>query len=287
MTTIDFSSFRNALPYIKLFRGKIFIIKAGGEVCEDKTALRCWLEQAAILSSLGLKVVIIHGGGKHSTKISEKLGVTSEFIAGRRVTNSEMLEVAKMSYAGILNTDIVAMLSSLGAQSVGLTGIDAGVNAEKRPLKIIDGKEVDYGFVGDIKSVNTTLINILLNNNTIPVIASLVADSSGQVLNINADDMAANIAGALGVETLLMLGTIDGVLRNIQDPSSILSELSVTEAKDMITSGQAKDGMVPKLEAAIQALTLGVKSVRIVSGTKQDHLLREIFTNEGCGTLIR
>lgn len=291
---VDFSSLRKALPYIKIFRDKVFVVKFGGELCEDPVALDRTIEQLALLSLMGIKLILIHGGGKHATALSEKLGVASEFVSGRRITSKEMLEVTKMSFAGQLNTDLIAAFRKHEIAAVGMSGIDGGlITAKKRPpTKMRDdatGKErdVDFGYVGDVLSVKTEVIQHLLKGGFLPVICSLAADESGQVFNINADTLASVIAGEIGAEKLCIVGTTDGVLRDVKNPSTLISILTTTEAQKLIEDKVATAGMIPKLTTALDALKRGVSKVHIISGIKEDAILEEIFTNEGSGTMLQ
>ena len=290
---VDFSSLRSALPYIKLFKGQTFVVKLGGEVCDDKEMLDSVIEQLALLYFVGIKIILVHGGGKHATALGEKLGVTSEFVSGRRITSDDMLDVVKMSFAGLLNTDLVAACKKHGIASVGMSGTDGDLlKVHKRPpTKILDdalGKErtVDFGHVGDIDVVNPSVLHTLLNDNYVPVICSLSADEAGNVLNINADTVASEVAKAAGAQKLCIIGTTDGVLQDIDNPQTVISVLTASEAKSLIDKKIARGGMIPKLTTALNAIAGGVPKAHIVSGKSKDAILQEIFTNEGSGTMI-
>lgn len=291
--TSDFGALKAAIPYMKAFRDKVFVVKLGGELCEDEQALTRLIEQFAILYYVGIKLIIVHGGGKHATNLGERLGVSSEFVGGRRVTSKEMLNVAKMSFAGVLNTDLLALFKKQDLSAVGLSGIDGQlVTASKRkPTKVKDvqsGKEreVDYGFVGDDLKIETSVLKHLLSGGYIPVICSLAADKGGQILNINADTFAARIASSMDAAKLCTLGTVDGIMGNVNDPTSLYSVLDIEEAQNLIEKGIAVEGMIPKITTAIEALRCGVSKVHILSGVAPDALLQEIFTNEGSGTMV-
>lgn len=292
-SVVDFSSIRSAFPYIKTFRGKRFVFKLGGELCENKAVLTQILEQIALLSLFGIKVLVVHGGGKHATELGEKLGYRSAFVSGRRVTSEEMIEVAKMSFAGILNSDLVAMLNSLGVSSFGISGADFGlVKAHRRPPVMIhddrinEEREVDFGFVADVDGVDKTSLENLLSLDSVAIVASLVADAEGNILNINADTLAAELAIAMGASKLIQLTGVDGVMSDLNDPSSLISVLTVAETEGLLKDPSISGGMIPKLKNAVHALKGGVNQVHVISGTKQDAILQEIFTNEGSGTMI-
>jgi len=289
---IDYSSLRSTLPYIRLFRNKLFVIKLSGDLCEDAQVIDHILEQLAFLNLVGIKIVVVHGGGQHATRLGEKLGVTSQFIAGRRVTSKEMMEVIKMSFAGQLNTDIIAQFKKQGIAAIGLSGIDGDLLwVHKRPpLEVNDPQQgvltVDYGYVADIEAVNSKVLLQLMNHDYLPVVCSLAADDDGQILNINADTLATQIAIHLGAEKLCILGTVDGVMGNLNDPTSLFSLLSIQQAEKLLQDKAIAGGMIPKLTNAVRALQHGVKGVHIINGKKQDVILQEIYTNEGAGTMV-
>ena len=247
---------------------------------------KCWKTSPSsclFLYQLGMKLIVVHGGGSHASSIGEKLGVESEFVNGRRVTSSSMLEVAKMSFGGKLNTDIVACCNKHDIRAVGISGIDGNlISATKRPAK----DSVDYGYVGDVVSIDTDVLAHMLDGGYVPVVASLAADKDGQVLNINADTVASTIASSVSAEKYIVLSNVDGVMIDVNDSNTLCSVLSVSETEDMIQSGQIAGGMLPKIAACVAALNAGVTQVHIVNGMLEDTLLKETFTNEGCGTMI-
>lgn len=290
---IDFTTFKNAAPYMQKFKESIFVVKLGGELCESSTNLDLIAEQLEIIKLVGIKLIVIHGGGHHATELAKKLQVENEFISGRRVTSSQMLDVVKMSFAGLLNTDIVSNFLKNSLNPIGLSGIDGGlVTAKKRPpKKVIDNQTakeitVDYGFVADIDNVNTSVINHLLEGGFTPVICSLASDRNGQVLNINGDTLASNIATSVNAKKLLILGTVNGVLQDINNPNSLLSILTKNDVETLLKSSSISGGMIPKLTNALDALNKGVQQIHIISGKEKDAILQEVFTEEGCGTMI-
>src|SRR5262252_1819407 len=284
---------REALPYIQRFKGKTFVVKFSGKVTEDHERLISLAEELALLHQVGIRVCVVHGGGKQLTELAEKLGVEQTIIEGRRVTDDDTLEMAKMIFAGKINTDILAALRHRGVHAVGLSGVDGNiVHAERRPPReVVDRKtgesaQVDFGHVGDIIEIDSSLLTVLLDHGYLPVISSLGADSEGKVFNINADTIAAEIAVQLQAEKLVLLSDVDGIYLRSGQPETKLSRLSALEAKEMIASGHATGGMIPKLQSIIEPLSRGVKSAHIINGNSRNTLLAEVFTDEGTGTMI-
>lgn len=284
---------REALPYIQRFKGKIFVVKFSGKVTEDKENLASLAEELALLHQVGIKICVIHGGGKQLTELAEKLGVAQTVIEGRRVTDDDTLELAKMIFAGKINTEILAALRRRGIEAVGLSGIDGNiVHAEKRPPKEIFNREtgeketIDFGNVGDVLEIKESLVALLLQNDYLPIISSLGADDQGRIFNINADTIAAEIAVRLQAEKLILLSDVNGIYLNAKDETTKISRLSANEAEDLITSGKATGGMIPKLQNLIQIVSRGVKSAHVISGNLPNALLSEVFTDEGTGTMV-
>lgn len=284
---------REALPYIQRFAGKTFVVKFSGKVTEDKENLAALAEELALLHQVGIRVCVIHGGGKQLNELAEKLGVVQTVVAGRRVTDDETLELAKMIFRGKINTEILAQFRRRGVHAVGLSGIDGGViTAVKRPPKDVLNKEtgetkiVDFGHVGDVVNVDVSLINNLLDSNYLPIISSLGADDDGRIFNINADTIAAEIAVSLGAEKLILLTDVNGIYLDENDESTKISRLTVADAQEMITSGRATGGMIPKLENLISLLNRGVASAHIIGGKNRNAVLAEVFTDEGSGTMV-
>ncbi|MFM8439746.1 MAG: acetylglutamate kinase, partial [Acidobacteriota bacterium] len=256
---------REALPYIQKFKGKCFVIKFSGKVTENRDNLVSLAEELALLHQVGIQLCIIHGGGKQLTELADKLGIAQTVIEGRRVTDDDTLELAKMIFAGKINTEILAALRNRGVHAVGLSGIDGGVvKAERRPPKEVTNKQtgttevVDYGHVGDVLEVDTKLIVELLDKNYMPVISSLAADDEGRVFNINADTIATEIAIRLNAEKLILMSDVDGVYLKQGDASSKLSRVTPTSAKKLIADGTATAGMIPKLQSLSKLVQSGV-----------------------------
>lgn len=284
---------REALPYIQRFQGNTFVVKFSGKVTEDKANLASLAEELALLHEVGIRVCVIHGGGKQLTELAEQLGVVQTVVQGRRVTDDDTLELAKMVFRGKINTEILAQFRRRGIKAVGLSGIDGGVvTAVKRPPKDILDREtgessiVDFGHVGDVVKVDTALIQTMLDNGYLPIISSLGADDDGRVFNINADTIAAEIAVDLKAEKLILLSDVNGIYLDPSDESTKISRLTVEQADQMINDGQATGGMIPKLENLISLLERGVHTAHVVSGTVRNAVLAEVFTDEGTGTMV-
>jgi acetylglutamate kinase len=273
---------REALPYIQRFQGKTFVVKFSGKVTEDKENLASLAEELALLHQVGIKVCVIHGGGKQLTELAQKLGVVQTVIEGRRVTDDDTLDLAMMVFRGKINTEILAELRRRGIDAVGLSGVDGGViKAARRPPKNVLNKEtgetesVDYGNVGDIVEVDTHLLELLLAGNYLPVISSL-----------GADDDAAEIAVSLKAEKLILLSDVNGIYLDPNDPTTKIDRLSTFDAIKMIKSGKATGGMVPKLQSLTSLLSRGVGSAHVIGGNVRNGLLAEVFTDEGTGTMF-
>ena len=284
---------REALPYIQRFKGQTFVVKLSGKVTENHDNLASLAEELALLHQVGIRLTVVHGGGKQLSDLASKLGIQQTIIEGRRVTDDATLEMAKMIFAGKINTDILAALRQRGIEAVGLSGVDGNiVHAERRPPKQITNREtgvsaqVDFGHVGDVVQINSRLLTVLLDTGYLPVISSLGADDDGMVFNINADTIAAEIAVQLQAEKLILLSDVDGIYLHAGDPETKLSRLTAAEADELVSSGTATGGMIPKLQSIAALLRRGVHSAHIISGNKRNALLSEIFTNEGTGTMI-
>ena len=284
---------REALPYIQRFKGHTFVVKLSGKVTEDQNNLTSLAEELALLHQVGIRICVVHGGGKQLTELASKLGVEQTIIEGRRVTDDATLEMAKMVFAGKINTDILAALRQRGIEAVGLSGIDANiVHAERRPPKEILNREtgvrahVDFGHVGDVVKINSRLLTVLLDHGYLPVISSLGADDDGMVFNINADTVASEIAVQLQAEKLILLSDVDGIYLRAGEPGTKVSRVTIEEADELINSGAATGGMIPKLQSITSLVRRGVHSAHIISGTNRNALLSEIFTDKGTGTMI-
>ena len=270
-----------ALPYIRQFYNKIVVVKYGGSAMLDEDLKKNVIQDVALLKLVGMHPVIVHGGGKEISKWVTMMGKEPEFINGLRVTDADTMNVAEMVLNRV-NKSLVQFLEENGVKAVGLTGKDGGMLRVEK--KLVDGK--DIGFVGNITNVDTKIIDTLIENGYVPVIAPIGMDETYQAYNINADDAACSIAEALGAEKLAFLTDIEGVCKDPKDPSTLLSVLTLAEAEQMFTDGFIGGGMLPKLQNCIDAVKSGVSRVHILDGRKAHCLLLEFFTEKGVGTAI-
>ena len=287
--TAAIRALRSAAPYIRMYKGKTFVIKAGGGVFGNPALTHSLIEQISILHYMGVRVVMVHGGGPQVTEVSEAMGVKSQMVQGRRVTDEKSIEVTAMVLSGLINTRILAICRELDVQAVGISGVDAGlVQAHRRkPVKLEGSSElVDYGLVGDIDRIDTTALRNLLDNGYLPVVSPLSADEQGGLLNINADTVAAAIGAALSAEKLILCTGAPGILERLEDPGSLISYTDLEGLQRLRDSGSLSDGMLPKVRAIENAIRGGVRRVHVVSYSSPEGILGEVFTNEGTGTLI-
>lgn len=291
-TTKGIAGLKGALRYVRAYRDHVFVVKLGGEVLSDPDVRDQVAGQLALLSSLSIRLVVVHGGGPQATALSRRLGQEPKLVAGRRVTDDAALEVAKMVYAGQLNVDLLAALREHKVQAVGLSGIDADLlTAHRRPpVSVVDDDgrtvQVDYGHVGDIDRVDPRVLVTLMEARFMPVIASLAGDEDGGVYNVNADTVAESLAVALRAQKLIFLTGAPGVLRDRNDPTTLVTFADPDDLAGLMASGALAGGMRPKVEACIRAATSGVERTHIIDGRAPDALLLEVFTGAGCGTMI-
>ena len=282
---------KNAAPYLKRFRGKVFVIKAGGAVLAEDSGIRELVEQVALLFHVGIRVVLVHGGGPQATRLAEALGVGTKFVGGRRVTDEGALRVATMVLNGEVNTRLLAACRDLDLPAIGLSGVDAGlIRAHRRPpVRVENGgrpETVDYGYVGDIDAVNAEWLEKQLEIGALPVVSPISADASGTLLNINADTVASALSVALGAEKLILLGEAAGLLEDPDDPASAVSFLDLARLSELEASGAIRTGMLPKALCVRRALEGGVARAHLLPAGVPDSLLLEVFTPEGSGTLV-
>ena len=270
-----------ALPYIRQFNNKKVIVKYGGSAMVDEKLQESVIKDVALLKLVGMKPIIVHGGGKEISKWIDKVGMETRFVQGLRVTDEATVEVAEMVLNKV-NKNLVAKLENLGVKACGISGKDG--HTLKVEKKLADGE--DIGFVGNITEVNTNLIDTLLNDDFIPVIAPLGLDKEFNTYNINADDAACAIAKAIGAEKLAFLTDIEGVRRDVNDKDSLISILTLNSAKELIENGIVGGGMIPKINNCVDAVENGVERVHILDGRREHCLLLEFFTNKGIGTAI-
>jgi acetylglutamate kinase len=279
---------RGAAPYIHMYKGKVFVIKTGGGAFRDGATMRTFMEQVAILHHLGIRVVLVHGGGPQLDQVTKKLGVETRMVQGRRVTDAGAIDVASMVLNGLINTRLLGLCREFGISAIGLSGVDGGlVQAHKRaPVTLANGEVVDYGLVGDIDAVDGSVITRLLDAGFLPVVSPVSCDAGGHLLNINADTVAAAIGGAMDAEKLILCTGAPGILERLDDPHSLISYTDVGGLRRLREEGALSEGMLPKASAIEAAIRGGVRRVHVISYAAPDALLAEIFTNEGTGTLV-
>ena len=268
-----------ALPHIKRYNGKIVVIKYGGNAMIDENLKMQVMEDIALLWLIGVKVVLIHGGGPEISETMKRLGKQAQFVNGLRVTDRETVDIVQMVLAGKVNKTLVSLIQMKGGHAVGLSGIDGGIIEAKM-------KDEALGYVGEITKIRTQPITDLLEKNYIPIISTVASDRQGNTYNINGDTAAAHIAGALHAERLIMMTDINGVLRDKDDPSTLIREMSVEEAKGLYDEGIISGGMIPKVDCCIEAINEGVSNVVIMDGRVPHAILMELLTDEGAGTMV-
>jgi len=269
---------------------KIVVIKYGGSTIAADSSTSNLLKQIVQLNKLGIKVILVHGGGPEISSLMQKLDIKPNFIEGLRVTDEATLNIAKMALIGKINKDIVTTISTLGGTALGLSGIDGNLLlCNKKYIKKIENgvvNMIDGGFIGEVVKVNTVLLNMLLSNNIIPVIAPIGIGSNGENFNINGDDAASAIASAMEAHVFALVSDVDGVYLDINDKSTRIKKLTITEAEELVEKGVIKGGMIPKIRCSVNAVKKGVKSVFIISGLVEDNLVKNIVKNEMTGTII-
>lgn len=291
-STKGITGLKGALRYVRAYRDHVFVVKLGGELLADQHQLDQVAEQLALLASLSIRLVVVHGGGPQASALSRRLGLEPVMIAGRRVTDDSALEVITMVYRGLLNTKLVSALHRAGVQATGLSGVDAELLTARRrpPVMVTDDagvqRLVDYGHVGDIDVVDPRVLRTLMEARFVPVVSSLAGDREGNVYNVNADTVAESIAIALQAQKLVFLTGTGGVLRDRNDPATLVTFADPDDLAELMASGALAGGMRPKVEACVRAATGGVERTHIIDGRVPDALLLEVFTGSGCGTMI-
>ncbi|WP_026766585.1 acetylglutamate kinase [Selenomonas ruminantium] len=279
-----------ALPYIQQFYGKTIVIKYGGNAMINDDLKEKVMQDIALMKYVGIRPVIVHGGGPDITGFLKKVGKESDFVAGLRVTDEETIEIAEMVLDGKVNSEIVNLLNRRGVRAVGLSGKDAGlIKARKKLATVYEGedtKKVDIGYVGEVEQVDTGILEDLLQQGYVPIIAPIGVGDNGESYNINADYVAAEIAGALQAEKLLLLTDIEGIYKDFNDKSSFISTLHLPEARQYIKEGIIAGGMIPKVEACLTALEQGAGKTHIIDGRLAHSIILEIFTSRGIGTQV-
>ncbi|MGM9974120.1 MAG: acetylglutamate kinase [Clostridiaceae bacterium] len=269
----------NALPYIKKYNNKIVVIKYGGNAMVNEELKKSVMRDIVLLSLIGIKVILVHGGGPEITEVLTKMNIKTEFKNGLRVTDSETAEIVQMVLSGKVNKELVNLLGNAGGNAVGISGVDCGMIEAKM-------KDEELGYVGEIANIKTDLILDLLEKNYIPVISSVGFDKDGNIYNINADTAAARIAGELKAESLIIMTDVIGLLEDINDPETLISKVNVSDAPKLMREGIISGGMIPKVQCCTEAIRRGVSKVFIIDGKIPHGILIEILTNEGIGTMF-
>ena len=269
-----------ALPYIKRYNGKVVVVKYGGNAMINEQLKQQVMEDIVLLWLIGVKIVLVHGGGPEINELMNKLGKKAEFVDGLRVTDKETVDIVQMVLAGKVNKTLVNLLEMKGGRAMGISGMDG---------RLIEAKVKDerLGYVGDIVKINIRPVNDLLEKGYIPVISTIGIDREGNAYNINGDTAAAHVAGALGAERLIMMTDIAGILRDKDDPATLIPEVTVAQAKELYEEGVISGGMIPKVDCCIEAIREGVKNVIIMDGRVPHSILMEILTDEGAGTMVK
>jgi len=281
-----------ALPYIQKFAGKTVVIKYGGHAMIDPILKESVIMDVLLLHSVGIRPVVVHGGGPEINAMLKKVGIESQFVQGLRVTDAQTMEIAQMVLLGKLNTEMVSLLNRFGGKGVGLSGKDAQLLiATKKPMQMANShgemEDIDLGCVGEIQSVTPDILNTLLGHGYIPVISPVASGENGETYNVNADTVAGKIAEALQADKLLLLTDVSGILRDVKDLDSLISTISKGEVATLVDQGILSGGMLPKVECAVSALEGGVGSVHILDGRLSHAILLELFTDGGIGTMFK
>ncbi len=277
-----------ALPYIRKFHGATIVIKFGGHAMVDPELKKLIIQDIALMAIVGMNPVVVHGGGPEITALTKKLGITSQFIAGQRVTDEATLEVAEMVLAGKINSDITLALNQAGARAAGISGKDMGLIIARKLYhqEHVDGPKTDIGFVGEVERIDPDIIKIFEKNEIVPVISPIGVDEDGQTFNINADTVASQIAASLQADKFILLTDVRGILRDRKDDTSLIHQMREVDIEPLIEQKVIEGGMIPKVRACQHALQAGVKKTHILDGRLPHSLLLEIFTDHGIGTQI-
>lgn len=275
-----------ALPFIRKYANKTVVIKYGGAAMVDEKVRDEFMKDVALMKYVGIHPIIIHGGGPEINTMLKRVNKETTFIEGNRVSDAETVEIAEMVLSAKINKSIVADLNKLGAKAVGLSGKDGGMITARKKFIEKEGQKIDIGFVGEISEVNRELIDILVAKDYIPVISSIGIGSEGETFNINADYVAGEVAAAVGAYRLIFLTDVNGVYKDFEDKDSLIADMTVETARDYIKSGVISGGMIPKVNTCLEAIERGVHHVIILNGQIRHSILLELFTEEGCGTMI-
>ncbi len=275
-----------ALPFIRKYANKTVVIKYGGAAMVDEKVRDEFMKDVALMKYVGIHPIIIHGGGPEINSMLKRVNKETQFIEGNRVSDAETVEIAEMVLSAKINKSIVADLNKLGAKAVGLSGKDGGMITARKKFIEKAGEKIDIGFVGEIAEVNRELIDILVSQDYIPVISSIGIGSEGETFNINADYVAGEVAAAVGAHRLIFLTDVNGVYKDFEDKDSLIADMTVETAREYIANGIISGGMIPKVNTCLEAIERGVHHVIILNGQIKHSILLELFTEEGCGTMI-
>ncbi len=276
-----------ALPFIKRYHGKTIVIKYGGSAMTDQKIKEQFIQDVVLMKFVGINPVVVHGGGPEINAMLEKIGKESRFVEGNRVTDLETVEIVEMILSGKVNKDLVSNINRHGGRAIGLSGKDDNMILVEKKFIEKDGETIDIGYVGEIKEINTDIIDMLDFNNYIPVISTIGVDKEGQTYNINADYVAGEIAGKIKADRLIFLTDVDGIMQDHTNKETLISDITRKEVEILIEDGTISGGMLPKVETCLHALKKGVENVIILNGKIEHSILLELFTEEGAGTLIK
>ena len=276
-----------ALPFIKRYHGKTIVIKYGGSAMTDQKIKEQFIQDVVLMKFVGINPVVVHGGGPEINAMLEKIGKESRFVEGNRVTDLETVEIVEMILSGKVNKDLVSNINRHGGRAIGLSGKDDNMILVEKKFIEKDGETIDIGYVGEIKEINTDIIDMLDFNNYIPVISTIGVDKEGQTYNINADYVAGEIAGKIKADRLIFLTDVDGIMQDHTNKETLISDITRKEVEILIDDGTISGGMLPKVETCLHALKKGVENVIILNGKIEHSILLELFTEEGAGTLIK
>ena len=276
-----------ALPYIKKFAGKTFVIKYGGSIMNNEKSKKAFIEDIVLMNLVGIRSVIVHGGGPNISNMLERLEIQSEFIDGLRVTTKEAIEVVEMVLSGNVNKGVTSDLCKHGISAIGLSGRDSSLIRAKKKYLYKNGNPIDLGYVGEVTNINAPFILELLEKNRVPVISPIGSDLTGNIYNINADYVAVAVSSAIKAEKLILLTDVEGIYKDIHQTSSLISVIAVDEVDGYIEEGVISGGMIPKIQCCVEAIESGTQGVHLIDGRREHSLLLEIFTHSGIGTMIK
>ena len=276
-----------ALPYIKKFSGKTFVIKYGGSIMKNEKAQKAFIEDVALLNFVGIHTAIVHGGGPKISKLLDQLEIKNEFIDGLRVTTQEAIDTVEMVLSGSINKNLTSKICQHGINAIGISGKDSSLITVEKKYLYKNGKKIDIGFVGNVINVNGAFLTGLIEKNLVPIISPIGCDIKGDTYNINADTVAGAVSSALKAEKLILLTDVEGIYKDINDSSSLLSLITLDEVDDYIEQKVITGGMIPKIQCCVGAIEHGTKGVHLIDGRREHSLLLEIFTDKGIGTMIK